>query len=216
MRKNSGLAAAVFAAVFATLLLSGCGYNDLQRQDEQVKSAWSEVVNQYQRRADLVPNLVATVKGYAAQEQQVLTEVTNARASVGSIKATPELLNDPAAFAKFQAAQGELQSALSRLLVVAENYPQLKSDALFRDLSSQLEGTENRITVARNRFNKAVQDFNTTVRSFPTNLTAMLFKMEVKPNFTVDNEKAISAPPKVDFTKPPAQPAPAPAPAPKS
>ena len=163
-----------------------------------------------------MPNLVNTVKGYAAQEQQVLTEVTNARASVGSIKATPELLNDPAAFAKFQAAQGELQSALSRLLVVAENYPQLKSDALFRDLSSQLEGTENRITVARNRFIKAVQEFNTTVRSFPTNLTAMLFKMEVKPNFTVDNEKAISAPPKVDFSKPPAQPAPAPAPAPKS
>jgi LemA protein len=212
MRRNSGLTTAVFAAMFATLLLSGCGYNDLQRQDEQVKSAWSEVVNQYQRRADLVPNLVATVKGYAAQEQQVLTEVTNARASVGSIKATPELLNDPAAFAKFQAAQGELQSALSRLLVVAENYPQLKSDALFRDLSSQLEGTENRITVARNRFIKAVQDFNTTVRSFPTNLTAMLFKMEVKPNFTVDNEKAISAPPKVDFNKQPAQPAPAPAP----
>jgi len=216
MRSNSGLTAAVFAAMFATLLLSGCGYNDLQRQDEQVKSAWSEVVNQYQRRADLVPNLVATVKGYAAQEQQVLTEVTNARASVGSIKATPELLNDPAAFARFQAAQGELQSALSRLLVVSENYPQLKSDALFRDLTAQLEGTENRITVARNRFIKAVQDFNTTVRSFPTNLTAMLFKMEVKPNFTVDNEKAISAPPKVDFTKPPAQPAPAPAPAPKS
>ena len=212
MRKYSGLAAAVFAAVFASLILSGCGYNDLQRQDEQVKSAWSEVVNQYQRRADLVPNLVATVKGYAAQEQQVLTEVTNARASVGSIKATPELLNDPAAFAKFQAAQGELQSALSRLLVVSENYPQLKSDALFRDLSSQLEGTENRITVARNRFIKAVQEFNTTVRSFPTNLTAMLFKMNVKPNFTVDNEKAISAPPKVDFSKPPAQPTPAPVP----
>ena len=219
MRKYSGLAAAVFAAAFASLILSGCGYNDLQRQDEQVKSAWSEVVNQYQRRADLVPNLVATVKGYAAQEQQVLTEVTNARASVGSIKATPELLNDPAAFAKFQAAQGELQSALSRLLVVSENYPQLKSDALFRDLSSQLEGTENRITVARNRFIKAVQEFNTTVRSFPTNLTAMLFKMNVKPNFTVDNEKAISAPPKVDFSKPPAQPTappPTPAPAPKS
>ena len=219
MRKYSGLAAAAFTAVFATLVLSGCGYNDLQRQDEQVKSAWSEVVNQYQRRADLVPNLVATVKGYAAQEQQVLTEVTNARASVGSIKATPELLNDPAAFAKFQAAQGELQSALSRLLVVSENYPQLKSDALFRDLSSQLEGTENRITVARNRFIKAVQEFNTTVRSFPTNLTAMLFKMNVKPNFTVDNEKAISAPPKVDFSKPPAQPTPAqptPAPVPKS
>jgi len=210
MHKYSGVAAAAFTAVFATLVLSGCGYNDLQRQDEQVKSAWSEVVNQYQRRADLVPNLVNTVKGYAAQEQQVLTEVTNARASVGSIKATPELLNDPAAFAKFQAAQGELQSALSRLLVVSENYPQLKSDALFRDLSSQLEGTENRITVARNRFIKAVQEFNTTVRSFPTNLTAMVFKMEVKPNFTVDNEKAISAPPKVDFSKPPAQPAPAP------
>lgn len=216
MRKYSGLAAAIFAAAFASLVLSGCGYNDLQRQDEQVKSAWSEVVNQYQRRADLVPNLVNTVKGYAAQEQQVLTEVTNARASVGSIKATPELLNDPAAFSKFQAAQGELQSALSRLLVVAENYPQLKSDALFRDLSSQLEGTENRITVARNRFIKAVQEFNTTVRSFPTNLTAMLFKMNVKPNFTVDNEKAISAPPKVDFSKPPAQPTPTPAPAPKS
>ncbi|HEY2863121.1 MAG TPA: LemA family protein [Casimicrobiaceae bacterium] len=212
MRKYSSLVAAVFAALFATLLLSGCGYNDLQRQDEQVKSSWSEVVNQYQRRADLVPNLVNTVKGYAAQEQQVLTEVTNARASVGSIKATPELLNDPAAFARFQAAQGELQSALSRLLVVSENYPQLKSDALFRDLSSQLEGTENRITVARNRFIQAVQAFNTTVRSFPTNLTAMLFKMQVKPNFTVDNEKAISAPPKVDFTKPPAQPATAPAP----
>ena len=213
MRTYSGLAAALLAAAFAALLLSGCGYNDLQRQDEQIKSAWSEVVNQYQRRADLVPNLVNTVKGYAAQEQQVLTEVTNARASVGSIKATPELLNDPAAFAKFQAAQGELQSALSRLLVVSENYPQLKSDALFRDLTSQLEGTENRITVARNRFIKAVQEYNTTVRSFPTNLTAMMFKMEIKPNFTVDNEKAISAPPKVDFSKPvPAQPAPASAP----
>ena len=206
----------ILIAVAMALSLSGCGYNDLQRQDEGIKASWSEVLNQYQRRADLVPNLVNTVKGYAAQEQQVLTEVTNARASVGSIKATPELLNDPAAFAKFQAAQSQLTSALSRLLVVAENYPNLKSDALFRDLSSQLEGTENRITVARNRFIKAVQDFNTTVRSFPTNLTAMLFKMEVKPNFTVDNEKAISAPPKVDFSKPPAQPAPAPAPAPKS
>jgi LemA protein len=215
MRKYSGLAAGLLAGAFATLLLSGCGYNDLQRQDEQIKSAWSEVVNQYQRRADLVPNLVNTVKGYAAQEQQVLTEVTNARASVGSIKATPELLNDPAAFAKFQAAQGELQSALSRLLVVSENYPQLKSDALFRDLTSQLEGTENRITVARNRFIKAVQEYNTTVRSFPTNLTAMLLKMEIKPNFTVDNEKAISAPPKVDFSKPPPAQA-VPAPAPKS
>ena len=214
MRKYLGKSAGLIVAAAAALLLAGCGYNDLQRQDEGVKSAWSEVLNQYQRRADLVPNLVATVKGYAAQEEKVLTEVTNARASVGAIKATPELLNDPAAFAKFQAAQGELQGALSRLLVVSENYPQLKSDALFRDLTSQLEGTENRITVARNRFIKAVQEFNTTVRSFPTNLTAMLFKMDVKPNFTVDNEKAISAPPAVDFSKP--APAPAPAPAPKT
>jgi LemA protein len=197
--------------VVAVLSLSGCGYNDLQRQDEGVKSAWSEVLNQYQRRADLVPNLVNTVKGYAAQESSVLIAVTNARASVGSIKATPELLNDPAAFAKFQAAQGELQSALSRLLVVAENYPNLKSDQNFRDLASQLEGTENRITVARNRFIKSVQEFNTTVRTFPTNLTAMLFKMDVKPNFAVENEKAISAPPVVDFTKPAPATAPAPA-----
>src|ERR1700675_1111797 len=213
MRKNSGVAPAVFAAVFATLLLSGCGYNDLQRQDEQVKSAWSEVVNQYQRRADLVPNLVATVKGYAAQEQQVLTEVTNARASVGSIKATPELLNDPQAFAKFQAAQGPLQSALSPLLVVAENYPQLKSDQNFRDLQSQLEGTENRITVARNRYIKSVQEFNTTVRSFPGNLTAMIFGYKPKPNFTVENEAVISKPPAVDFAAPAAAPTPPPAPA---
>src|SRR5262250_181644 len=199
----------------AVILLSGCGYNDLQRQDEQVKSAWAEVLNQYQRRADLVPNLVNTVKGYAAQEERVLTEVTNARASVGSIKATPELINDPQAFAKFQAAQNQLQSALSRLLVVAENYPNLKSDQNFRDLQSQLEGTENRITVARNRYIKAVQEFNTTVRSFPTNLTAMLFKMGIKPNFSVDNEAAISAPPKVDFNKaPPATPAPGATPAP--
>src|SRR5450755_1315428 len=160
-------------AALATLSLTNCGYNAIQTNDEQVKSAWSEVLNQYQRRADLVPNLVNTVKGYAAQESSVLIAVTNARASVGSIKATPELLNDPAAFAKFQAAQGELQSALSRLLLVAENYPQLKSDAVFRDLTAQLEGTENRITVARNRFIKSVQDFNTTVRTFPTNLTAM-------------------------------------------
>jgi LemA protein len=202
------------AAIVVALSLSGCGYNDLQRQDEQIKSAWSEVLNQYQRRADLVPNLVATVKGYAAQEQQVLTEVTNARASVGSIKATPELINDPQAFAKFLAAQGQLQSALSRLLVVAENYPNLKSDQNFRDLQAQLEGTENRITVARNRYIKSVQEYNVTVRSFPTNLTAMLFKMDAKPNFSVDNEKAISAPPTVDFTKQPAAPAvPAPAPA---
>ena len=208
MRKLLGLLAASLAAI----ALSGCGYNDLQRQDEQIKSSWSEVLNQYQRRADLVPNLVATVKGYAAQEERVLTEVTNARASVGSIKATPELINDPEAFAKFQAAQGQLQSALSRLLVVAENYPQLKSDQNFRDLQSQLEGTENRITVARNRYIKSVQEYNVTVRSFPTNLTAMLFKMDAKPNSSVDNEKAISAPPTVDFTKQPAAPA-APAPA---
>ena len=191
-----------------TLGLSGCGYNTLQSSDEQVKAAWSEVVNQYQRRADLVPNLVNTVKGYAAQEERVLTEVTNARASVGSIKATPELINDPQAFAKFTAAQSQLQSALSRLLLVAENYPQLKSDQNFRDLQAQLEGTENRIAVARNRYIKSVQEYNVTVRSFPTNLTAMLFKMDVKPNFSVENEKAISAPPTVDFSKP----APAPAP----
>jgi len=207
MRKRfEGLIAVIVAAAVAALL-SGCGYNDLQRQDEQIKSAWSEVLNQYQRRADLVPNLVNTVKGYAAQEERVLTEVTNARASVGSIKATPELINDPEAFAKFQAAQSQLQSALSRLLLVAENYPQLKSDQNFRDLQAQLEGTENRIAVARNRYIKSVQEYNVTVRSFPTNLTAMLFKMDVKPNFSVENEKAISAPPTVDFTKP----APAPA-----
>ncbi len=208
----------VVVAALATMTLAGCGYNDLQRQDEGVKAAWSEVVNQYQRRADLVPNLVNTVKGYAAQEADVLIAVTNARANVGAIKATPELLNDPAAFAKFQKAQSEMTGALSRLLVVAENYPNLKSDALFRDLQSQLEGTENRITVARKRFIDSVQAFNSTVRSFPTNLTAMLFKMDVKPNFAVENEAAISAPPKVDFGKNPAAPAaPAvPAPAPKT
>ena len=209
MRKIYGSMTGLLAATAVALSLSGCGYNDLQRQDEQVKSSWSEVLNQYQRRADLVPNLVNTVKGYAAQEEKVLTEVTNARASVGSIKATPELINDPAAFAKFQAAQGELQSALSRLLVVAENYPQLKSDQNFRDLQAQLEGTENRITVARNRYIKSVQDYNVTVRSFPSNLTAMLFKFDVKPNFSVDNEKAISTPPTVDFSKQPATPPPA-------
>src|SRR5437867_6982213 len=204
MRRIFGSTTGLFVAIAIALSLSGCGYNDLQRQDEQIKSAWSEVLNQYQRRADLVPNLVNTVKGYAAQEQTVLTEVTNARASVGSIKATPELINDPEAFAKFQAAQAQLQSALSRLLLVAENYPQLKSDALFRDLTAQLEGTENRITVARNRYIKSVQEFNTTVRSFPTNLTAMVFKMNVKPNFSVESEKSISVPPKVDFSKQPA------------
>jgi LemA protein len=201
---------AALVAVLASLALSGCGYNQLQRQDESVKAAWSEVLNQYQRRADLVPNLVNTVKGYAAHEQQVLTEVTNARAQVGAIRATPELINDPAAFEKFVQAQNQLQSALSRLLLVAENYPNLKADALFRDLQSQLEGTENRIAVARNRYIKSVQEFNTTVRQFPTNLTAMVFKMGVKPNFTVADEGAVSRPPTVDFNKP--QPAPAPAP----
>ena len=203
---------AVLLAVLATLVLGGCGYNDLQRQDEGVKAAWSEVLNQYQRRADLVPNLVNTVKGYAQHEEQVLNEVTNARASVGAVKATPELVNDPAAFQQFIQAQNQLTGALSRLLLVAENYPNLKADALFRDLQSQLEGTENRITVARNRYIKTVQEFNTTVRQFPTNLTAMIFHMPVKPNFTVADEGAVSAPPKVDFNKP----APAPAPAPKS
>jgi len=207
---------AALVAVSTLLVLSGCGYNDLQRQDEGIKAAWSEVLNQYQRRADLVPNLVNTVKGYAAQEERVLTEVTNARANVGAIKATPELVNDPVAFQKFIKAQSELQGALSRLLAVSEAYPQLKSDALFRDLTAQLEGTENRITVARNRYIKSVQEFNTTVRQFPTNLTAMVFKMDVKPNFTVENEAAVSVPPKVDFGKPAAAPAtPAPA-APKA
>lgn len=209
MRKLLG----ILVASLAVTLLSGCGYNDLQRQDEQIKSAWSEVLNQYTRRADLVPNLVNTVKGYAAQEERVLTEVTRARASVGSIQATPDLINDAQAFAKFQAAQAQLQSALSRLLLVAENYPQLKSDQNFRDLQAQLEGTENRIAVARNRYIRAVQEFNTTVRSFPTNLTAMLFKMDIKPSFSVENEKALSVPPSVDFSK--SAPAPAPAPAPE-
>ena len=207
IRKFAGL-----LAIAALLSLAGCGYNDLQRQDEGIKAAWSEVLNQYQRRADLVPNLVNTVKGYAAQEERVLTEVTNARASVGSIRATPELINDPAAFQKFIQAQNQLQGALSRLLLVTENYPQLKSDALFRDLTAQLEGTENRIAVARNRYIKSVQEYNTTVRQFPTNLTAMVFKMDVKPSFTVENEAAISAAPKVDFDKAPAPAASAPAP----
>jgi LemA protein len=186
-------------ATLATLSLTNCGYNAIQTTDEQVKAGWSEVVNQYQRRADLVPNLVNSVKGFAQQEKDVLLGVTNARAKVGSVQATPEVLNDPAAFQKFQAAQGELSSALSRLLVVTENYPQLKSDALFRDLQSQLEGTENRIAVSRNRYIKAVEAYNVTARSFPTNLTAMIFGMKPKPNFTVEDEKAIATPPKVDF-----------------
>jgi LemA protein len=202
---------ALWLLVLAVTGLGGCGYNTLQSQDESIKAAWGEVLNQYQRRADLVPNLVNTVKGFAQQEKDVLLGVTNARSKVGSIQATPELVNDPAAFSKFVAAQGEMTSALSRLLVVAENYPQLKSDANFRDLQAQLEGTENRITVARQRYIRAVQEYNVTVRSFPNNLTAMIFGYKVKPSFTVEDEKAIAKPPTVDFSKP--EPAPAPAPA---
>ena len=182
-----------------SLMLSACGYNTLQVQDEQVKSAWSEVLNQYQRRADLIPNLVNTVQGYASQEREVLTAVTEARAKAASIQVNAD---DPASLAAFQSAQGELTSALSRLLVTVEAYPDLKSDQNFRDLQAQLEGTENRITVARNRYIQAVQDFNVTVRQFPTNLTAMLFGYKVKPNFTVENEAAISKPPVVDFSQP--------------
>ncbi len=188
--------------VLLATLLSGCGYNTFQSNDEQIKASWAEVLNQYQRRADLIPNLVNTVKGYAAQEKSVLLGVTEARARVGSIQATPELINDPEAFAKFQAAQGQLTSALSRLLVVTENYPQLKSDQNFRDLQAQLEGTENRITVARNRYIQAVQAYNTAVRTFPSNLTAMVFGYKVKPSFTVENEQQISRPPAVDFSAP--------------
>ncbi|HXV10042.1 MAG TPA: LemA family protein, partial [Burkholderiales bacterium] len=183
------------ALAIAVLILPGCGYNTLQSTDERIKASWAEVVNQYQRRADLVPNLVNTVKGFAAQERDVLLGVTNARARVGAIQATPELINDPQAFAKFQAAQGELTSALSRLLVVVERYPQLKSDANFRDLQAQLEGTENRIAVARNRYIKAVQEYNVVVRQFPSNLTAMLFGYKQKPQFTVEDEKGISTAP---------------------
>ena len=193
---------AYLLVALAGLMLSGCGYNSSQSLDEQTKAAWSEVLNQYQRRADLVPNLVNTVKGFAAQEQTVLLGVTEARARVGSIQATPELVNDPAAFAKFQAAQGQLTSALSKLLVVTENYPELKSNQNFRDLQAQLEGTENRITVARNRYIKSVQDFNTTVRSFPSNLTAKMFGYKVKANFEVANEAEISKPPTVEFAPP--------------
>jgi LemA protein len=194
--------------------LAGCGYNDFQRLDETVKSSWSEVLNQYQRRADLIPNIVATVKGEANFEQDTLTKVIEARAKATSIQATPELVNNPEAFQKFQAAQGELSSALSRLLVVSENYPNLKANQGFQDLRVQLEGTENRITVARNKYIKTVQDYNVLARQFPTNLTAMLFNYPVKPSFTVQNEAAISAPPTVDFNKPaapavPVSPAPA-------
>jgi len=201
--------ASIVMLAFATLL-SGCGYNAMQALDEEVKGAWSEVVNQYQRRADLVPNLVNTVKGFAQQEKDVLLGVTEARAKVGSIQATPELANDPEALNRFIKAQGEMTSALSRLLVVTENYPQLKSDQNFRDLQAQLEGTENRITVARNRYIKSVQEYNTTIRQFPGNLTAMVLGYKPKANFAVENEAAIAKPPTVDFgTAKPAEPAPA-------
>lgn len=185
--------------VLVTLQLSGCGYNSFQTLDEQVKADWSEVLNQYQRRADLIPNLVNTVKGYASQEKDVLTQVTEARARVGSMQATPELINDPEAFKKYLAAQDQLKGSLSRLMVVSENYPQLKSDANFRDLAAQLEGTENRITVARNRYIKSVQEYNVSVRSFPNNLTAMIFGYKAKANFTVENEAVIAKPPTVEF-----------------
>jgi LemA protein len=206
---------AVGLGIFVASWLSGCGYNALQSKDEQVKSAWSEVLNQYQRRADLIPNLVNTVKGYAAQEQAVLLGVTEARAKAGSIQASPDMINDPQSLAKFQAAQGELSGALSRLLVVSERYPELKSDQNFRDLQAQLEGTENRIAVARNRYIQAVQDYNLSVRSFPNNLTASMFGYKIKPNFTVENEAVIAKPPAVDFSAPPAPPSAA-APAPPS
>ena len=189
------------AVLAAVLALTGCGYNDFQRLDEQTKSAWSEVLNQYQRRADLVPNLVATVKGEANFEQETLTRVVEARAKATSVQVTPETLNDPQAFQRFQQAQGELSSALSRLLVVSERYPDLKANQGFRDLRVQLEGTENRITVARNRYIQTVQEYNVLTRSFPNNLTAMVFGYQVKPNFTVANEAQISAPPVVDFNK---------------
>ena len=190
------------AALAATLSLGGCGYNDFQTMDEKTKADWSEVLNQYQRRADLIPNIVATVKGEASFEQDTLTKVIEARSKATSIQATPELVNDPAAFEKFQAAQGQLTSALSRLMVVAEQYPSLKANQAFQDLRVTLEGTENRITVARNRYVQTVAAYNVKARSFPTNLTAMIFGYKVKPNFTVQNEAQISVPPTVDFSKP--------------
>ena len=185
--------------VLLLLNLSGCGYNTFQALDEESKASWSEVLNQYQRRADLVPNLVNVVKGYALHEKEVLTQVADARSRVGSIQVTAEVLNDPKAFAKFQAAQGQLTSALSRLLAVSENYPNLKADQGFRDLQAQLEGTENRITVARNRYIATIKDYNIAVRSFPNNLTAMALGYKAKPTFTVENEKAISVAPTVSF-----------------
>lgn len=205
----------VVVLLLLALILSGCGYNSIQKQDEAVKAQWSEVLNQYQRRADLVPNLVNTVKGYAAHEDKVFTEVADARSRVGSIQVTPELANDPEALAKFQAAQGQLTGALSRLMAVSENYPNLKADGLFQNLQAQLEGTENRITVARNRYIQGVQEYNSMIRTFPNNLTAKMFGYQVKPNFSVENEKAISTAPTVDFgapapaAQPPASPAPA-------
>lgn len=188
-----------FLPLILLLSLSSCGYNTFQSLDEEAKASWSEVLNQYQRRADLVPNLVETVKGYAEHEKEVLTDVANARSKVGSMQVTPELLNDPEAFAKFQAAQGQLTSALSRLMAVAENYPNLKADQGFRDLQAQLEGTENRVTVARNRYIETIKNYNIAIRSFPNNLTAMVFGYNTKPTFTVENEKAISSAPKVQF-----------------
>jgi LemA protein len=193
-----------FLMVWVALSLSGCGYNTFQTTDEQIKASWSEVLNQYQRRADLVPNLVSTVKGEAQFEQGTLTQVIEARSRATAIQATPELVNDPEAFQKFQAAQGQLSGALSRLLVVSENYPNLKANQAFRDLQAQLEGTENRITVARNRYIKSVQEYNVEVRSFPSNLTAMVFGYKPKANFTVENEKEISKPPSVNFDAAPA------------
>ena len=186
----------------AVSLLSGCGYNQIQINDEAVNASWSEVLNQYKRRADLIPNLVSVVQGYAAHEKEVLTKVTEARATVAGLKATPELVNDPEAFAKFQKAQSDLGGALSRLLVVSENYPQLKADANFRDLQAQVEGTENRITVARNRYIKTVQDYNVSVRTFPNNLTAMVIGAKPKANFAVEDEKAVSTPPTIKFDAP--------------
>ena len=188
-----------FAVVLMLLTLSGCGYNQFQSLDEEAKASWSEVLNQYQRRADLVPNLVNVVKGYAEHEKEVLTQVAQARSKVGSMQITPEVLNDPEAFAKFQAAQGQLTSALSRLMAVSENYPNLKADQGFRDLQAQLEGTENRITVARNRYIASIKDYNVAVRTFPNNLTAMALGYKTKPSFTVENEKEISTAPKVEF-----------------
>jgi LemA protein len=195
------LLAAVLATMLAGSLLSGCGYNQFQAKDEATKAAWGEVVNQYQRRADLIPNLVNVVKGYATHERETLEAVTRARAAATSFQITPEVLNNPEAFQKFQQVQGELSGALSRLMAVSENYPNLKADTQFRDLQSQLEGTENRITVARQRYIVAVQDYNVLARSFPTNLTAKMFGYQPKPSFTVENEKSISTAPKVDFGK---------------